>query len=289
MNAIEKNKIQSLLNAYIAGFASANEAAKTLKDVSSGTISQIRSGKWELVSDRMWLNIAKQMGNRPSEWFNVKTANYETVWGLLADAQAESRVHAITGGAGWGKDTAIKDYRSTFDSVYVINCAEYFNKKYFMTELLRLMGKQVSGTVPEMVERAIRHINMTPCPLIVLNEVDKLKDETLYFFITFYNLTEDKCGIAALATDQLEKRISRGLFLNKKGYQEIFSRFGRRFIELEKPSKADVRLICEANGVTDALKITEIFNSCEGDLRRVKKLVQNERRKAQPVNEEAVA
>ena len=278
MTTIDKEKIKTLVDKYCEGFESANQAAKTLKNVSPATISQIRNNNWELISDKMWLNIGKQVGFQNGDWINVDTNNYKLLRGLLADAQANSRVHAIIGGAGWGKDTGIKDYKAEYPNVYLINCSEFFNKKYFMVELLRAMGKSTSGTVPEMVERAINYVNSTFRPIIVLNEVDKLKDETLYFIITIYNLTEDKCGIAALATDQLEKRISRGLFLNKKGYQEIFSRFGRRFIELDKPSKADIKLICNANGVSDEDTIAMIYNSSEGDLRRVKKLIQNERK-----------
>ena len=156
-----------------------------------------------------------------------------------------------------------------------------------MVELLRAMGVSTSGTVTDMMEKAVKKINNTPLPLIIINEVDKLKDESLYFFISLYNMTEEKCGIACFATDQLEKRIERGLFLNKKGYQEIFSRFGRRFIELKQPNRADIRLICNANGVTDEDVIAEIFNSSEGDLRRVKKLVQNERAKRAEIEEAA--
>ena len=275
MNNESKIKIKELLQEFCSGFESQTKASKALTDVSSATISQVLNDKWELIADRMWIRIGKQIGFDTDGWKVVPTQNYKIIRGILADAKGLSRVHAITGGAGWGKDAAIKDFAAEYDNVYPLNCAEYFNKKYFMMELLKSMGKSMDGTVPMMVERAVRHINDTPRPLVILNEVDKLKDEAFYFIITFYNLCEDKCGIVALATDQLEKRISRGLFLNKKGYQEIFSRFGRRFIELKKPSKTDVTAICTANGVTDPVTITEIFNSCEGDLRRAKKLIQN--------------
>jgi DNA transposition AAA+ family ATPase len=275
MNNESKTKIKELLQEFCAGFESQTKASKALTDVSSATISQILNDKWELIADRMWTNIGKQIGFQTDGWKIVETFNYKVIRGLMADAKAMSRVHAITGGAGWGKDAAAKDFTAEYDNVYLLNCAEYFNKKYFMMELLKAMGKSMDGTVPMMVERAVQHINRTPRPLVILNEVDKLKDETFYFIITFYNLCEDKCGIVAMATDQLEKRISRGLFLNKKGYQEIFSRFGRRFIELKKPTKTDVTAICTANGVTDPVLISEIYNSCEGDLRRAKKLIQN--------------
>ena len=270
-----KIKIKDLLQKFCAGFESQAKAAKALKDVSAATISQILNDKWDLIADRMWIGIGKQVGFETGHWKTVETYNYKLIRGILTDAKMQSRVHAITGGAGWGKDAAAKDFKADVDDVYMINCNEYFNKKYFMAELLKKMGKSTDGTVAEMVERAVSTLNKTFRPLIILNEADKLKDETLYFFITLYNLCEDKCGIVIMATDQLEKRISRGLFLNRKGYQEIFSRVSRRFIELKKPSKTDVTAICTANGVTDPETIMNIYNSCEGDLRRAKKLIQN--------------
>jgi DNA transposition AAA+ family ATPase len=276
-----KQKIKELLQKYCAGFESQAKAANSLKDVSTATVSQVLNNKWDLIAERMWLNIGKQIGFETGDWTNVETYNYKLIRGLLMDAKAQSRVHAITGGAGWGKDTAAKDFNAEVDDVYLINCAEYFNKKYFMTQLLKAMGKAIDGTVPELVERAVSTLNQTYRPLIILNEVDKLKEETLYFIITLYNLCEDKCGIVIMATDQLEKRLSRGLFLNKKGYQEIFSRIGRRFLELKKPTKTDVTMICQANGVSDADTITTIYNSAEGDLRRVKKLIQNQDKEKQ--------
>jgi DNA transposition AAA+ family ATPase len=275
MNKDQKLRIQELLEKFCEGFDSQAKAAKALRDVSAATISQIRNNNWDLISDAMWLSIGKQVGYDTGDWKIVETLNYKLIRGFLMDAKAQSRTHGIVGGASWGKDTAAKDFKRDFPDVYLINCNEFFNKKYFMIQLLKEMGKNTDGSVPELVERAVSSLNRTFRPVIVLNEADKLNDATLYFFITLYNLCEDKCGIVMMATDHLEKRISRGMFLNKKGYHEIFSRLGRRFIELKKPSKTDITTICTANGVTDPLIISEIFNSAEGDLRRVKKLVQN--------------
>lgn len=272
-----KAKITDLLRLYCQGFTSQNKAANSLKNVSSAVVSQALNGNWNLISDQMWTNIGKQVGYFSDEWQVVETYNYKLFTDLLADAKNRSRVHAITAGAGWGKNAAMERFQANNENVYLINCAEYFNNKYLMVELLRAMGKNTDGTVPTLVERAVKYLTQTVRPLIIFNEFDKLKDEAFYFFITIYNQCEDKCGIVVMSTDQLEKRINRGLFLNKKGYQEIFSRFGRRFIEAKKPTKKDVAMICIANGVEDQEIIAEIYNSSEGDLRRVKKLVDNER------------
>jgi hypothetical protein len=71
----------------------------------------------------------------------------------------------------------------------------------------------------------------------------------------------------------LEKRVKRDVRLNKKGYKEIYSRIGRRFISLEPASRTEIEAICRLNGIEDATAIRDIITEAEGDLRRVKRKV----------------
>jgi hypothetical protein len=95
----------------------------------------------------------------------------------------------------------------------------------------------------------------------------------MYFFITLYNQLEDRCGIVLCATDHLSKRVKRGLTLNRRGYKEIYSRVGRKFIELEGVGITDVTQICMANGIKNPALIKDIYNDSENDLRRVKRKI----------------
>lgn len=277
MNIEAKTKIKSLLRDFVSGFESQAKAARALTDVSEGTVSQILNDKWQLIADRMWINVGKQVGFESSNWKHVKTRNYVKIKELLTDAKEKSRVHAIITPAGSGKDTAAKDFAAENDNVYLIHCGDYFNRRYFMVDLLRKMGKETNGSLPYLVERAVTEINRAAKPEIIINEADKLNDATLYFFITLYNLCEGKCAIVLMATSNLIDRLTvNGAPRNKKGYPEIFSRLGSKFIELPKLSRKDVTMICTGNGVEDADRIAEIYNSSNGDGRRVKKLVEND-------------
>jgi hypothetical protein len=120
---------------------------------------------------------------------------------------------------------------------------------------------------------------MQESPLIILDEADKLSDQVLYFFITLYSQLEDECGIVLCATSHLEKRILRGIKLNKKGYNEIWSRLGRKCVKLKGVTAADVAAICEVNGITDRARVESVIADCESDLRRVKRRVHAENRK----------
>ena len=68
-------------------------------------------------------------------------------------------------------------------------------------------------------------------PLLVFDEGDKLMDTVFYYFISIYNALEGRCGIIFLSTEYIKRRMSIGLEYDKKGYDEMFSRIGRRFID----------------------------------------------------------
>ena len=274
MQAKEKEQIRTALQAFCERKGSQNKAATALKGVSSATVSQVLNGNWDLITDEMWRNIASQIGYDRQTWNIVETRGYKRMTDLLGDAQANSLVLAVTGDAGCGKSEAVKRYEASHKNVYHLCCSEFWNRKHFMTELLRKMSVEHSGyTVAEMMEEIVSVLKKQDTPLIVLDEADKLSDQVLYFFISLYNALEDHCGIILCATQYLEKRIKRGIRQERKGYREIYSRFGKRFIPLQVVNADDIRMVCLANGIEDENDIESVINDSDNDLRRVKRRI----------------
>jgi DNA transposition AAA+ family ATPase len=269
-----KQQIANALQVYCTRFDSQNKAANSLKGVSSATVSQMLNGKWDLINETMWRNVASQIGYNAETWVTVETRDFKLLTFIMNDARLNSNVFAVTGDAGTGKSHCLKRYAAENNKVYLLSCNEYWNRKMFLQELLSAMGKDYSGyTVGEMMFEVVRGLKTQENPVIVMDEADKLSDQVLYFFITLYNQLEDHCGIVLIATNHLEKRIKRGIKLNKKGYTEIYSRIGRKFIQLKGVGSMDVKAICEANGIVDRATIKDIYTDCEGDLRRVKRKI----------------
>ena len=131
----------------------------------------------------------------------------------------------------------------------------------------------MAGSVSEQMDTIVEALNSADAPLIILDEADKLRDQVLYFFISLYNSLEGHCGIVLVATDYLKNRIERGVRLKKKGYEEIFSRIGRKFVQLQVINGEDITAVCKANGVVDPAEIQKIIAESESDLRRVKRAV----------------
>lgn len=273
MTTNEKRSIQEKLAAYCEQKGSQNKAARSLNEVSAATVSQILSGNWELISDDMWRNVGAQVGYDRRQWSVVPTRGYNKMFRVLGDAQNNSLVMAVVGDAGSGKTEAVKCYTADNRNVYHLCCSEYWNRKLFMAELLQSLGIDNGGTVGEMMSDAVQALKKKDRPLIILDEADKLSDQVLYFFISMYNKLEDQCGIILTATDYLEKRIRRGVRNSRKGYKEIFSRVGRKFISLPLANSGDIAQICVANGVSDKSDIARIVDESDCDLRRVKRLV----------------
>ena len=264
--------IRVRLGEYCEMKGSQKRAATSLVGVSPATVTQIVTGKWELINEKMWRNVAAQIGVKQTRWNIVETRNYKALSEIFADAQENALVLAVCGEAGTGKSLTAAHYGAENPNVYVLACSEYWNRKTFLRELLRVMGKNPAGdTVGDMVDDVVMELKRRENPLIILDEADKLSDQVMFFFITFYNKLEDYCGIVLMATDYLEKKVRRGLRLNKKGYKEIYSRIGRRFVAMPGLSATDISDVCRANGVEGLREIETVKKDCEGDLRRVKR------------------
>lgn len=270
----QKKEISWHLENYCAGFSSQKTAAATLKDCSEATIIHMINQKWSDISDKMWHNVAKQLNVGSRKIIPVETLDFITLITYFDVAKQEGASFAITGDAGFGKSFAGQWYADNHrsQSVFFIQCAEYWNKKMFLAAILQRMGKEPAGlNVAELMDTIVRELRRMNKPMIILDEVDKLKDDVLKFFITLYNELNQLCGFVWTSTDNIDKRMRKGLNLNKNGYKELWSRIGSRFIELKGTTHKEVKQICEENGITDINEINTIINSYGGDLRRVER------------------
>lgn len=268
----EKLEIRDRLVSYCEQKGSQNKGANSLNGVSPATVSKIINGDWALINEVMWRSIAAQIGMKQKSWNIVETRDFKTLASLFADAQENAMVMAVCGEAGSGKTLAIRQYAESNPNVFVLCCNEYWNRKLFLQELLREMGRNPNGdTVGEMMATIVSSLKKMEDPIIIMDEADKLSDQVMYFFITLYNQLEDHCALVMVATDYLEKKIKRGIRLNKKGYKEIYSRIGRKFITLKGVGIGDITEVCMANGITAKSDIKSVIEDCDNDLRRVKR------------------
>lgn len=247
----EKQTIQAQLQAYVAKYHSQNKAVNSL-GLSAGTVSTILNGKFDNISDEMFLRIRSLVAPTSSEdWALCETAAYRELSLLLADAQANQNVSWVVGNAGIGKTTTARDYASSHENAFVVSCSEDMRRGDFIREMARAIGIKLSQTsLREKLYAVTDALRTLDRPLLVFDEGDKLMDTVFYYFISIYNALEGHCGIIFLSTEYIKRRMAIGLEYNKKGYDEIYSRIGRRFIDLTPATVHEVTAICRANGVT---------------------------------------
>jgi Cdc6-like AAA superfamily ATPase len=276
ITANQKSQIAISLKDYVDTFSSQSKAAASLHNVSEATVIQVLKSNWQEISETMWTNIGKQLGYFTNKVGLVETQDVRTMVDFFTVAREEGAHFSIIGKPGSSK-TYTSEYFETNhrkSGVYHIPCSEYWNKKQFLAKILSKMGVVNTGyNVGEMMNAIVTNLRKQYQPLLIIDEIDKLDDRVFLFYITLYNELHGVCGICLMGTDYLKKRILRGVERNTRGYKEIYSRIGSKFIELDGTDKKEVAEICKAHGITNALDITEIYNSYNGDLRAVDRQV----------------
>ena len=282
MEQNEKITIVELLRKFVLKKGSQNKASTSLK-VSSAVVSHLLSGNWEPYSDDIFRKIGAQVGHNSLEWKFANTSNSERLLQQLEQAKDSSKLMTIIAPAGSGKSEITKKFADEHENTFRIECGQYWDPFFFLNSILQQMNVVSSAQKPAyMLEEIFDHVLKLENPQIIIDEIDKVDDKVLAYLITFYNKLFKKCSIVILATNYLVKRINDGVRLQKKGYNEIKSRFGR-YYEFEPTTAQDVKIMCETQGITDVETIKEIAKQSRGDFRIVRDLIEevleNETRK----------
>ena len=269
MNPKEKIAIVNQLRNYVAQKGSQNKASAALKGVSSAVLSHLLNGNWEPYSDDMFRKIGAQIGYSANEWQFANTTNAKDLLNILADTKLNSLVLSVVGHAGAGKSESTKKFAAENQNVIRVECGQYWDRRFFLEEILRQLGdRNIPLRISHMMREIVGSLKKMDKPQLIIDEIDKVPDDVLLFLITMENELKRHCSIVILATHYLKKRFEDGVRLRKKGYLELNSRFGD-FYELEDTSYADVKMLCNINGLEDENKIKTIARNTTGDLRRV--------------------
>lgn len=295
MTNVQKNEIVQLIEQEknrLGGY----EAVANKCNISKTTMSQIVNGEYITKGDKMWLKIANHLDYNFQRWNLAETLNYKMISNTLSDAKEASLFMGISHKAGSGKTAALRWFTELNhgQNVFYIQAREWARRE-FLLELCRILGQNPGkgyssvDKLSTIVVDFFKERNGKK-PLLIVDEADKLKPTALRFFIYLFNELEDKMGVVISGTDNLSQTFERGVRYNKLGYDELSSRFGRKFIGLIGATLKDVRMICEENGITDLPTITRIFQECDPvsitrqgqsfkvveDLRRLKRIVKRE-------------
>ena len=277
-----KNEVRDALSAYRDNYGGTNRAAESLSGVSSATISQILNSKYTNISDDMFTRIAMQIGFNFDRWQIHESSAFREITFMMSDAQLYKNVTWVVGDAGCGKTTAAIEYRRTHKHVFYILCSEDMRRGDFVREIAKQVGAPTDSTnLRDILENAIQMIQFLNNPLLIFDEANKLTDSVFTYFISIYNRLENRSGIIFLSTSHIKRRMETGLRYNKKGYQEVDSRIGRKFFDVEPTTQNDIYAICQANNLNNETEIKKVLAdaaTAKFDLRRVKRKINTYKR-----------
>ncbi|MES2701755.1 MAG: ATP-binding protein [Bacteroidota bacterium] len=269
----QKKQVRDALVRYTANFATQTEAAESLQGISASTISLVRNNNWELLSERLWHHVARQVGFYCGEWEPADTSGYLLLRILLGDAQHYRMMYGIAVGEGLGKTFTAAHYTRENPGVCYMACNAIYNRKSFLTALVSNAGMQPAGTVPELMRQFTTHMESMEEPLLVLDDAHKLKDRVLHLVVMIANSLTGKAGVVIMGNGDLRPRVIEGVRLKKAGFDEIYKGIGRRFITLTTLAPRDVELVCRANGMHDEDVIKHITEECGNSLHAATRLV----------------
>ena len=266
MTELQKHDVLKAIEREISNIGSANKCANKC-GVSPALVSQVRKGEWKLVSDAMWLKLAGKLGVSWSGWQIAETANYKQMQKVLTEAKQERLFVPVSYPAGSGKTVGINGWLARNEGYnYLIRCREW-TRSEFIINLIREIGLEPpkrQKTIDQLAQVAIDRFTEIKqyAPMLILDQANSLKPSALKFLIHLYNALEDEMSVVIVGTENLEKEIKRGVKLDRDGYDEIDSRFGRKYIHLLGATKSDVAKICQANGLMDKALHKAIYKEC---------------------------
>ena len=300
MTEVQKQKIVQAIELEEQRLGSANRVASKC-GVSSATISQMKRRNWKLIRPEMWQKVAGALKVDFSEWvFTREVYNARLLFSVFNDAKDEHLFVAVSHKAGSGKTATAKHYAklNAGKGVFYTQAREWAKREFLLNACQDLGIEIPKGviSIDKLGQKVIDFFNERAfqSPVWIIDEADKLKPAALRYLITFYNQLEDKAAMVILGTENLKKEIERGVRLNKKGYDEIASRFGRNFVSLIGATLNDIRKISTANGITDKNLQKQIFTESKPvqvkvenngaptfikvveDFRRVKRIIKRE-------------
>lgn len=297
----QKHEILQLIDEEKERLGSYRSVAKKC-NISETAISLLRKGTYGAEEDEILKKIAISLGYEfdNGNWNIAEITNFQIITDVLNDAKEESMFMGIAHRAGSGK-TATSDIflaNNRRKGCFKITCKEWSGRN-FLLEVAREIGADIPKgytSVNALVDSIAETFKRTAHtkPLLIIDQANSLKPSALRTFIHLFNQCEDILGVVILGTDNLEYEIKKGVRLNRTGYDEFDSRFGRTYIHLIGSTLSDTRKICDVNGITDKDTQKRIFDACmptrinleEGhcvavveDIRRIKRLVKSERLK----------
>ena len=269
----QKLQVKEALVRYTASFETIELTAASLESITPTIISQVQNDNWQMLSDRTWYQLARQVGFYCGDWVAADTSVSLLLRILFGDAQHYAMAYGIAVSPGLGKTFSAGQYIREQENVFYLACNAEHNQRSFMSALLQAAGIMPSGSLPYMIQKFTNTISAENEPLLIIDDAHTLKDRVLHLLVRLANGLTGLSGIVMMGADNLRQRITEGVQAKKTGFDKIYNTFGQRFVTLSRLSPKDIEVVCRANGVEDMYTIASIAMGCNGSLHKIASLI----------------
>lgn len=247
--------------------------------ISAAQLSTIKKGKLDRVlSDANWISIARRLDvnlGRQAEWKTARTPVYDFIYSQLKWCQDNAQSGLMCDRADLGKTYTARCYVKENRNAVYIDCSQAKTKQKLVRQMAREFGVNHSGRYADVYEDLVFYLRTIENPIVILDEAGDLDYPAFLELKALWNATERTCGWYMMGADGLKEKIETNRGRKKVGYEELFSRFGKRYQKVspdgkeawEEFSRAQVALIARAN--YERADVRKIYTSTGGSLRRI--------------------
>ena len=269
--------IQAEVNKRIENGYSQNQIAEKL-NISKATISEIMQGNHAKLSDKMLRKVASalEIKTASDEWSIVKTENMVIIHAVCEEAKLYSRFLAITGTSGQGKTTALKVFEAQNANSYYVLCNVLMSQKSFLQKIAQSIGLAQHGNKEELLDRITTALKSKNKPVLLLDDVGKLKNDVYKILQLIYDECKSNTGIIISGVPFLENHITKLKERDKQSFPELYRRiaYWERLQDLSNEMK---RGIAKLHGITEVVALNHICKYVN-DLGTLSEVITNAKR-----------
>lgn len=211
--------------------------------INAAQYSRIRRGDWEKVlGEDKWITIARHLGvglGTQAAWKTANTPVYQFITRQLEMCQAQSLSALLCDMSDIGKTYTALSYQKTHKNVVYVDCSQVKSKQKMIRKIAKSFGVGSTGRYDDVYEDLVFYLKTLPTPLIILDEAGDLHYEAFLEIKALWNATDRVCGFYMMGADGLREKIRRAIDNKKVGYAELFSRFGRKYINVVPMEKEE--------------------------------------------------
>jgi DNA transposition AAA+ family ATPase len=231
-------------------------------------------------SVRVWLSgelsFSRIKAAAPAAINFITTRTSRKIMAALEHAQAMPDIAVITGGAGVGKTSSCRQYKTNYSNVWMLTARTTLSSAYSMMEYLRdTLG--VPETAPFRVAAAISLKLQGTGGLIIIDEAQHLSTKALDELRSLHDLAG--VGMAFVGNHGVWEQIDGGG--RKAALARLFSRVGIR-VNIPASTGMDADSILDAAEIDDA-KVRKFLRAIAlrpGALRQMEKVLTMARRQS---------